>query len=428
MSISVSLGPSRILSHSIDNLSRYDKILPADRRPMKLFAVSTPGLEPFTSCELQGLGLSPLHPEGKDSDYESGGIELEGSLIDAYRSNLHLRTASRVLVRLGSFYATGFPELRKKAARLSWEEYLTDRRPVAVRVACHKSRLYHQRAIAERIIGAISDRIKCHVQVAKDTDEKDNFLSPPFGERELSESVKPPQLILVRLMSDHCTISIDSSGDLLHRRGYRLVTAKAPLRETLAAGMLLASGWDKASPLLDPFCGSGTIPIEAALMAGRIPPGYRRDFAFMDWPGFDRKTWESLLSEVPQTRREVLPRIMASDRDAGAIEAARANAERAGVSDMIDFSCRAVSSVDPPAGPGWVVTNPPYGVRTRGAKDLRNLYAQFGNVLRAKCPGWQVTMLCSSIQLLHSTGLELDQEISLMNGGIKVRLARAKVK
>jgi putative N6-adenine-specific DNA methylase len=270
--------------------------------------------------------------------------------------------------------------------------------------------------------------MKCPVQAAKYAAEVDNPPSPPSGKEESGGSVKPPQLILVRLMSDHCTISIDSSGELLHRRGYRLVTGKAPLRETLAAGMLLASGWDKASPLLDPFCGSGTIPIEAALMAGHIPPGYRRDFAFRDWPSFDRKAWRSLLSDIPQTRLKLPPRIMASDRDAGAIEAARTNAERAGVSDLIEFSCRAVSSVDPPAGSGWVVTNPPYGVRTKGAKDLRNLYAQVGNVLRARCPGWQVTMLCSSIQLLHSTGLEFDRGISLRNGGIKVRLARGTIR
>jgi putative N6-adenine-specific DNA methylase len=192
--------------------------------------------------------------------------------------------------------------------------------------------------------------------------------------------------------------------------------------------MLLASGWDRRSPLLDPFCGSGTIPIEAALMAQQIPPGWRRHFAFMNWPNFEKKTWNTLLQGTAPRPQPPLPKIIASDRDAGAIRAAQANAERAGVLDSVELSCHAVSSIDPPAGPGWIVTNPPYGERTESNRDLRNLYAQFGKVLRRKCPGWQVTMLCSSSQLLQSTGFQFDKGISLMNGGIRVKLVRGTVK
>ena len=392
---------------------------------MKLFAVCSPGLEIFTFQELERLELSAHPPKGKESRDEIGGIEFEGSLIDVYRANLYLRTASRVLVRLGAFYAKGFPELRRKASNLSWEEYLTVERPVSIRVATHKSRLYHQRAVTERIAGAISDRLG-----------RPNPPLPPLikgGNRSensgsCADSMAQSQEIFVRLVNNQCTISIDSSGELLHRRGYRLATAKAPLRETLAAAMLLASGWDRASPLLDPFCGSGTIPIEAALMARRIPPGLRRHFAFMEWPGFDRREWTSLLSDSPEPGQEAFPEIAASDRDAGAIEAARANAERAGVADLIEFSRRAISSVAPPPKSGWIVTNPPYGVRTGSDRDLRNLYAQFGNVLRARCPGWRVTVLCSSVRLLHSIGLEWEQKMPLMTGGIKVKLVRGRVK
>ena len=316
---------------------------------LKLFAVCAPGLEPFTSQELEELGLSLSPPGEKKHAEERGGVELEGSLIDVYRCNLHLRTASRLLVRLGSFYSVGFPELRRKAGNLPWEDYLKAGKPVAIRVTCHQSRLYHQQAVAERIAGAISDRLKQPVQVEKYHEETET---------------NPPQLILVRLANDHCTISIDSSGELLYRRGYRLATTKAPLRETLAAGMILASGWDRISPLLDPFCGSGTIVIEAALLARQIPPGRGRHFAFMDWPSFREKAWDAFLSDQTPGIQAPLPRIVASDRDAGAIRAAKANADRAGVSDCIEFSCHAVSSMDPPPGPGWVVTNPPYGVRT----------------------------------------------------------------
>jgi putative N6-adenine-specific DNA methylase len=144
----------------------------------------------------------------------------------------------------------------------------------------------------------------------------------------------------------------------------------------------MASGWDLRSLLLDPFCGSGTIPIEAALMALGIPPGINRRFAFMDWPGFDQQLWASIQTPFPLNHSLSLT-ILASDRDAGAIEMARQNAERAGVAQVIEFSQRAVSAIEPSPGPGWVVTNPPYGQRVRGGRDLRDLYARFGDVLRA---------------------------------------------
>jgi putative N6-adenine-specific DNA methylase len=387
----------------------------------KLFAVCTPGLEPFAAHELYQLGVmggySSSRPETfpteSGSPYESGGIEFQGSLHDAYRANLYLRTASRVLVRLGQFYAAEFPELRRKAGRLLWENYLAPERSIALRVTCQKSRLYHETAVAERVAGAIGDRLGKPSPVQKYQEDSGTDL---------------PQLIVVRLVDNLCTISIDSSGALLHRRGYRLATARAPLRETLASAMVMASGWNKISPLLDPFCGSGTIPIEAALLAGRVPAGYRRRFAFMDWPHFDSKFWNELLAGAAKAIVSEIPRIIGSDRDAGAIRAAQANAERAGVASCIEFSGRAISAIDPPPGPGWVVTNPPYGVRVSKTNDLRNLYAQFGKVMRAKCPAWQVTMICDRVQFIRNTRLDFDKGIPTMNGGLKVRLVRALVK
>jgi putative N6-adenine-specific DNA methylase len=387
----------------------------------RLFAVCAPGLEPFAALELDQLGLIGSHSPSQSENiltergpqYESGGIEFHGSLHDVYRANLYLRTASRVLVRLGEFYASAFPELRRKASRLSWENYLAPERPIALRVTCQKSRLYHEGAVAERVAGAIADKLG---------------KPPPVQKYHEDSGTELPQLIVVRLVDNLCTISIDSSGVLLHKRGYRLATAKAPLRETLASGMVMASGWDTISPLLDPFCGSGTIPIEAALLARRVPTGYTRRFAFMDWPNFDSKFWDKLLADARKAIVSDIPKIIASDRDAGAIQAAQANAERSGVADCIEFSCKAISAIDPPPGPGWVVTNPPYGVRLSKTNDLRNLYAQLGKVLRARCPGWHVTMICDSIQLIRSTGLEFDKGISMMNGGLKVRLVRCLVK
>ena len=381
------------------------------------FASAAPGLEALVAQELNGLGLLPeedlprLSRLGLPSE-DSGGVAFEGELEDLYRANLHLRTASRVLVRLGVFYAAAFSELRKKAGRLAWERYLAPAQPVTLNVTCHKSRLYHSGAVAERVAGAIGDR-----------------LGQPAPVQKLSENEAdlPAQLVVVRLVNDHCTISIDSSGALLHRRGYRQATAKAPVRETLAAAILLAAEWDQASPLLDPFCGSGTIAIEAAQMALGLPPGRSRHFAFMNWPGFDPGRWEALLASSQSGPEGELPPILASDRDAGAVLMAQANADRAGVGGHIQFSQRAVSAIESPASSGWVVTNPPYGIRASANKDLRNLYAQLGNVLRRQCPGWRVAILSSDLKLLQHTGLRLDTSFSTVNGGVNVRLARGRV-
>jgi len=398
----------------------------------KFFAVASPGLAPYTAQELHKLGLLPTLPtippptargQIQAADDEHGGVEFSGDLEALYRANLHLRTANRVLVRLGDFAAIGFTELRKRASRLEWERYLAPGQPIALRVTCHKSRLYHSDAVAERVAAAVGDRLGTPPEVRKFDDLSDET---------------PPQLIVVRLLHDHCTISLDSSGALLHRRGYRLATAKAPLRETLAAGILLAAGWDPAAgdapaPLLDPFCGSGTIAIEAALLAQGIAPGRGRHFAFMQWPDFDAALWERLLAEAEaQSHQQTTQlagrlRILASDRDAGAIEMAQANAARAGVDGVIEFACQPLSAIAPPTERGWVVTNPPYGVRVSANQDLRNLYAQFGKVLRTQCPGWQVAILCSDRQLLGQTGMRLDTRLSLVNGGIPVKLAQGTV-
>ena len=383
-----------------------------------LFAVTAPGLEPFTAQELHQLGL--LHTtqsklEGQETlpttVEQAGGIEFSGDIEAIYRANLFLRTASRVLLRFGDFHAAAFSELTRHTRRLPWEHFLNPRSAVAVRVTCHKSRLYHAAAVAREITAAIGDCLGNKVEMQKFDENSPDPL---------------PQLIVVRLVDDQCTISIDTSGELLHRRGYRLETAKAPLRETLAAGLLLASGWDTNSPLIDPFCGSGTIPIEAALLARNILPGINRRFAFMNWPGFRVDEWNTLLKESQDAQKEKASPILGSDRDAGAVRIAQANADRAGVAQAIDFTHRAVSAIEP-AGTGWIVTNPPYGLRVSANKDLRNLYAQFGKVLRLKCPGWHITVLCSDLSLLHQMGVYLDTSLNFVNGGVSVRVGRGLI-
>ena len=379
----------------------------------KFFAVTAPGLAPITGQELQRLDRLPGIGVGSETTVGAGGVEFSGDNGALYCANLQLRTASRVLVRLGDFWAENFAVLRKRAGRSDRERYLAPGQPVALRVTCHKSRLYHSSAVADRIASAIGDRLGKLPAVQKFDEEGNGPL---------------PQLIVVRLANDHCTVSVDASGPLLHLRGYRLASTKAPLRETLAAGMLLASGWNPAANpplrLLDPFCGSGTIPIEAALLALQLAPGRGRRFAFMDRPDFDRALWAQLLATADEEHRRAASKvadslqIQASDRDAGAIRAAQANAERARRGRAYRVSCRAVSAIEPPIGPGWVVTNPPYGRRVRGVPDLRNLYAQLGNVLHTHCPGWRLTILSTDRRLLGQIGVPVDTLLSVVNGGI----------
>jgi putative N6-adenine-specific DNA methylase len=381
----------------------------AARSSLDLFAISAPGLESLTALELGALGV-------ERRTTEPGGVSFSGTLDAVYRANLHLRTASRVLVRAGEFHARAFGELERRARQTPWEQWITAGRPVRLRVTCRKSRLYHSDAVAERLASAIESRLTHAVEarVAKHEEEDD--------------AADDAQLIIARIAHDRCTLSIDSSGALLHQRGYRQATAKAPLRETLAAALLLASEWNVRAPLLDPMCGAGTIAIEGALMARRIAPGLHRRFAFMAWPDFNDALWRRALAdaEARALPAAVAP-VHASDRDAGAIAAARSNAERAGVARDIELHCRALSAIEPPAGPGWMVTNPPYGVRVGERERLRNLYAQLGHVLRRKCPGWTATFLSADRRLETETGLALEVVLRTRNGGIPVRGVRGIV-
>jgi len=376
---------------------------------LRFFVSCAPGLEMILAQELKALNLTILEPEPATAASKNrvlpddpGGWLLSGSLEDVYRSNLYLRTASRVSVRLGEFYAAAFSELRKKASRLEWERYLSPGQPVHLSVTCHKSRLYHSDAVAERVVGAINDRFS--------------------NSKKETQPSKNGQLVLVRLVNDLCTISIDSSGALLHKRGYRLESTKAPLRETLAAALLLLSGWSGEMTLIDPFCGSGTIPIEAALLARNIPPGVARDFAFMHWPGFVPHEWERVLHSARDGIIRQDSHIFGYDRDQGAVQSAISNASRAGLNEVIHFQRQPISELSPPrSNPGWLITNPPYGVRISGSKDLRNLYARFGNLLTTAFSQWQAGILCYDKKLTANLGLPPQQaSYHFTNGGLPV--------
>jgi len=376
------------------------------RNRVDAFAVTAPGLEAICAGEAAALGVRPT--------VEEGGVGWRGSMESVARANLWLRTASRVLVRVAEFKASAFFELELAARRVAWDRFLTPGSAVRFRVTCKKSKLYHSDAVAQRLADAATRRVPgVKVVTSKSTDEAD----------EGGDDADREQLFVVRLFHDVCTVSADTSGALLHRRGYRQQLAKAPLRETIAAAMLLGAGWPGDAPLVDPMCGSGTIPIEAAQIARRIAPGRDRDFSFRAWPEFDARMWARLVDEA---RSGELPRaaapIGASDRDAGAIDAARANAARAGVESDVTLSVAPISALEPPRGDGWLVSNPPYGVRVGERDRLRNLYAQLGNIARARLVGWTAGFLLADRRLESEIGLDLREAFATRNGGIPVRM------
>jgi putative N6-adenine-specific DNA methylase len=363
-----------------------------------------PGLEPFALAEAQALGLPARADEG--------GVAWSGDVRSVIAANLGMRIASRVLVRIAEFEARSFIELERWAKRIPWTLSVAPGATVRFRVTCRKSRLYHSDAVAQRLAEGVS-RAVAGVRSEADSAGDDEVL-------DHGESV----LFVVRFFRDRCTVSADASGALLHRRGYRQATAKAPLRETLAAALVAASGWDGVAPLVDPMCGSGTIPIEAALAARRIPPGAHRGFAVERWPGVSADLVRSVRAELGASVLGSAPGpIVASDRDAGAIENARDNAVRAGVASDVELGVHAISAVEmPDVARGWIVSNPPYGVRVGDAARVRDLWAQLGNVLRRRAPGWRVTLLSPDAALERQLRIPVQLVAKTTNGGIPVRI------
>ncbi len=375
--------------------------------------MTAPGLEGLLAAELAVLGIVP-------GDSEPGGVAFAASLMQLADALLRVRTANRITVRLGTFAARSFGELERHAARLPWADIIPPGTAVHFRITSKKSRLYHQDAIAERLervaLAAITGTRAVRAPSAAEVMEDDVTVVPAI------------QRIIVRAHRDEFTLSADAAGALLHFRGWRQAVAKAPLRETLAAGLLHASGWHGGAagptlPMLDPFCGSGTIAIEAALIARRMAPGRGRRFAAEAWPGFDQSVFgvvreRAAAEELPTASIQ----IGGCDRDAGAIAAATANAERAGVANDVQFTRATISQLPPDDGEGMIVTNPPYGTRIGERTALRDLYATLGRVMAEQRPRWQLVMLSADHMLDVAVGLPLQDILRTTNGGIPVRV------
>jgi putative N6-adenine-specific DNA methylase len=365
----------------------------------RLFAVAAPGLERVVAAEVRALG------DAGDVQEVPGGVEFRGDVETIWRANLWLRVATRVTARLGEVRARDFSRLRRGLGRLPWGLVTDGPRRVVVSATAHECRLYHTGALAENVELAVVDALG-------------------QGAVAAAESEAPALPVYLRGVGDAFTVSIDTSGELLHRRGWRTEAGEAPLRETLAAGLLALASWDPRTPLVDPCCGSGTIVIEAAALAAGLAPGAARHFAFEAWPSFDAERWGELRAEASGTRAASLPPLLGFDTDADVIVAARHNAARAGLADHVRLGAQPLSEAAPPPGaaPGLVLTNLPYGRRSGDRRDLPRLYRALLHVLRTRFSGWRLGVLTADRTFTTQLRLRPAATHPLVNGGLRVVL------
>lgn len=357
----------------------------------EIFLVAPPGLEAALCAEAGERGYTSAR-------IIAGGVTFNGNWADVWRANLEIRGTSRILARIGGFRAMHLAQLDKRARKFPWADVL--RADVAIRVeaSCTKSKIYHAGAAAQRIGRAISEELGA--PIAADADV----------------------CVKVRIEDDFCTISIDTSGESLHKRGHKEAIGKAPMRETLASLFLRQCGFDGTEPVIDPMCGSGTFVIEAAEIAAGLHPGRDRHFAFEQLATFDPVIWQKMRGAAECTRPPIT--FFGSDRDEGAIRMSRANAKRAGVAGWTAFRKQAISDLTPPPGPpGLIIVNPPYGTRIGERKPLFGLYGALGKVLLERFAGWRVGIITTDASLAKATGLPFGPSGKpVLHGGLKVHL------
>ena len=366
---------------------------------MRTFDLLVPchfGLEAVLKREIYDLGY-------EITKVEDGRVTFEGDEEAVCRANIFLRTAERVMIQVGRFKATTFEELFQGIKNLPWEEYIPEDGKFWVKKASSiNSKLFSPSDIQSIAKKAMVERMK------------QNYHKEWFKEDGASYPVR------IFLLKDEVTVALDTSGDSLHKRGYRTMTSKAPLTETLAASLIMLTPWRKDRILVDPFCGSGTFPIEAAMIAANIAPGMNRDFTAEEWTNLiDRKLWYECVKEAEDMiDTTVKVDIQGYDIDGDVIKAARENAKRAGVEHMIHFQQRAVADLSHPKKYGFIITNPPYGERLEDKADLPALYTQIGQAYQ-RLDSWSMFLITSYTDTEKYIGRKADKNRKIYNGMLK---------
>lgn len=369
---------------------------------LALFATAAKGTEPALRDELRELRFRGVRAD-------RGGVHFRGSLAEALRAALSLRCAVRVLVELAQFPAASGDALYEGVRALEWSRFLSPRHTLAVRAACRSSALTHTQFVAQRTKDAIVDPMRERLGARPSVDRDD-----------------PDVLVFVHVVKDLATVYLDVGGASLHQRGWRAEAREAPLKETLAASILRLSGWDRACPLVDPMCGSGTIAIEAWLWSRDVAPGLARPRLGAErWASFgdaERRALRELREELRARARTDGPAIIASDIDPDAVATARDNAQKAGA--RIRVERRSVADLAPLDPPGFVVTNPPYGERLEGT---RALYAAMGAGFR-RLHGHTIVVLTGTPEIPRAIPMRPDHSHAVWNGDIECRLLRYSVR
>ena len=366
---------------------------------MRTFELLVPchfGLEAVLKREIYDLGY-------EITKVEDGRVTFEGDEEAICRANIFLRTAERVLIQVGRFKATTFEELFQGIKNLPWEEYIPEDGKFWVKKASSiNSKLFSPSDIQSIAKKAMVERMK--QKYRKDWFKEDGA----------------PYPVRIFLLKDEVTVALDTSGDSLHKRGYRTMTSKAPLTETLAAALILLTPWRANRILVDPFCGSGTFPIEAAMIAANIAPGMNREFTAEQWTNLiDWKLWYECVKEAEDMMdTEVEVDIQGYDIDGDVVKAARENAKRAGVDHMIHFQQRAVADLNHPKKYGFLITNPPYGERLEDKADLPALYTQIGEAYQ-RLDSWSMFLITSYTDTEKYIGRKADKNRKIYNGMLK---------
>jgi putative N6-adenine-specific DNA methylase len=375
------------------------------RRRERFFATCAPGLEPVLHAEIDALGLSK-------SERQVGGVYFEGTLGDALRANLWLRTAVRVLMRVARFEAADADMLYARAREVEWSRFVRPTGTLIVDAHSNESALDHTLFVEQRVKDAVVDAMR------------DAHGARPSVAKEHAELG-----IYAHLFRDRCTLLVDTSGESLHKRSWRTFQGRAPLAETLAAALVLSSQWNGRAPLLDPFCGSGTLLIEAALIAGSRAPGlFRAGFGLERWPDHDASLAARTRHEARALAKPVKATLLGRDIDAKAVAGARANLEAAGMADAIAVEVGDGLALTPRRGwNGWIVSNLPYGERVGVERELAATYQRFGQWLRERCPGFHVALLVRQGPLNANLALSNPARRAVSNGGLECEMLHSEV-